>query len=422
MSRLLSIFCVVSLITGCFFSCDVLEPDADVINPDVRIVEDRVFAYSDNATFIDLKSKIQTNQPVMFKVTVPTSSGALTDLGKGLLQYTPAKGNQSFTDAFEFTIFSERNQVIKKDTVFISVEKDSTDLPCGIFPVDDYVYVRKNVAINIPVLFNDYLCSADSADVVVSLVSGDESFPPYSGTAEVMGKVVVYTAGDQFEGHDKFIYKLHVEGQPENSFYGIVYLSGQTDCDFFRVQDDTFIIDPDSITSLLTLPVLDNDSLCLWRDRYTFQVAERPLFGQVTVLDHMLIYQLDPAVTVKPGFNEYFRYRICVDSICRTARVDITVRLAPDSCNFHAAPDSVDISANDNSLIHFNVLSNDALCNGYASFTITEAPSHGHAYASPELNAIAYQRKPTINKNDSLEYEICNAAKCSRAKVYIKRE
>jgi hypothetical protein len=29
---------------------------------------------------------------------------------------------------------------------------------------------------------------------------------------------------------------------------------------------------------------------------------------------------------------------------------------------------------------------------------------------------------PLLNKNDSLEYQICNAQKCSRAKVYIKRE
>lgn len=88
--RLLLTFDWLSMFACCFFSCDVLEPDADILSPDVKVSQDPIYVYSSNATFIDLASKIHANQPVRFKVTAPPVSGSLSDLGKGLLQYTPS--------------------------------------------------------------------------------------------------------------------------------------------------------------------------------------------------------------------------------------------------------------------------------------------------------------------------------------------
>jgi hypothetical protein len=61
----------------------------------------------------------------------------LTDLGRGLLQDSPNAGTSR--DAFTFTVFDKNNEAIKQDSVVIIIENDSTNLPCGIYPGNDFV-------------------------------------------------------------------------------------------------------------------------------------------------------------------------------------------------------------------------------------------------------------------------------------------
>lgn len=176
--KIASLFLWIGLFATLFYSCDVLEPDADLLESKVSLTEDQLYVLPNNAAFIDLGAKVSTNKPVRFSITSSTRHGNLSDMGNGLLQYTSTSGNRRIQDSFEFTVFSEKNEVIKLDTVIIIVD-DSTHLPCGIFPVNDYVYgVRKNTPVNINVLANDHICGSDSADLIVEVYKPENNFPP----------------------------------------------------------------------------------------------------------------------------------------------------------------------------------------------------------------------------------------------------
>ena len=87
-TKIVSTFLWLSVLTTIFFSCDVLEPDVDVLKPEVSLREDQIFVFSNSSALIDLNSKVKTNKPVRLSITSSTRYGELSDLGKGLLQYT----------------------------------------------------------------------------------------------------------------------------------------------------------------------------------------------------------------------------------------------------------------------------------------------------------------------------------------------
>lgn len=421
-TKIVSTLLGLSAIIPLFFSCDVLEPDADVLKPAVSITEGQVFVLSNNSAFIDLNTKIKTTRPVRLSVTSSTKFGLLSDLGKGLLQYTPSVGKKKAHDAFEFTVFSENNEVIKVDTVTIIIENDSTNLPCGIFPADDYVYgAKKNIPFGIHVLSNDYICGTDSADLVVSIFRPDNTFPPYFGSAEVIGQTVFYTPGNTFEDFDKLMYKVHPQGDPGKAVYGMVYIAGEQPCDFV-LKDDNFTFEADSLSGLLELPALQNDSLCQAINNYQINIAVPPKYGNANVAGQVITYQVADTITTGPSFSDFFLYEVCIDAHCKTAKIEVGVKKDSSDCQFGAVVDSIDLSGNAIPLMYLGVLHNDRVCEGYTSFTITQSPHYGTAEVSTAHEAIAYERDLLMNKNDSLEYEICNAEKCSRAKVYIKLE
>jgi hypothetical protein len=420
-SKIISWFILPGVIILLFFSCDVLEPDGDLIKPTVRIEGDHIFVLSNNSAFIDLNSKVKTNQRVRLGVTSPTKYGVLTDLGKGLIQYTPSVGKRKARDSFEFTIFSESSQILDIDTVWIMIEDDSTNLPCGVFPADDYVYgATTDVPLTIPVLANDYICGVDSADLVVSIHRPDNTYPPRFGGAEVSGHTIVYTSGTQFGNADKVIYKVHPKNDPENAWFGVVYIAGDEPCAFF-LHDDSFAFDVDSLVAGVRIPALQNDSLCLVED-YQINIAVPAMYGNATVNDQAIAYQLSDAQTVAAFESDFFVYEVCIDATCKTARVDLHVGEGVDSCVFRAMADTVDLSRNTIPSMYLDVLYNDSVCDGYSTFTITEFPHYGTASFDETREAILYQRDQFANRNDSLAYEICNGEICSRAKVYIKRE
>jgi hypothetical protein len=169
-------------------SCDVLESDPDILEPEVQITGDEVYVLANSTSFIDLQSKVHSNQEARLAVTSSPSHGTLTDLGKGIIQYAPKVGNSRIKDGFEVTVYSKSNEIIKKDTVVIIVENDSTKLPCSIYPANDYVY-NVTSAVTVDVTANDIICSND---VIVSIYRPENTFPPYYGTASASGKKIVY--------------------------------------------------------------------------------------------------------------------------------------------------------------------------------------------------------------------------------------
>ncbi len=141
-------------------------------------------------------------------------------------------------DGFEVTVFSKNNEILKKDTLVIIVENDSTKLPCSIYPVNDYVY-NVTSAVTIDVTANDIICSSD---IIVSVYRPENTFPPYYGTASVSGNKIVYTSGASFLGEDKLMYKVTDANDPSVFSYGMVYITNDSSCNLALADDHLHIL------------------------------------------------------------------------------------------------------------------------------------------------------------------------------------
>ncbi|MBA4057468.1 MAG: hypothetical protein C0490_22325, partial [Marivirga sp.] len=396
-------------------SCDVLESDNDVLAPSVDINDKEIYVLANGESFIDLQSKVQTNQPARLAVTSDPRHGELVDLGQGILQYSPNTGSSNGRDGFEFTVYSSSNEIIKKDSVIIIIENDSTNLPCNIYPVIDYVHSVRPEGVLIDVTANDIICS-NTAEV--SVYKPESSFPPYYGTAQVQNNKIFYTPGSTFNGVDKIMYKV-TASNPTRIAYGMVYITSDSSCSFL-ISDDLYMYDSLIEGSTVQLPVFQNDSLCQALNQYQVSVKFSPLYGTVSSVSGGFLYNIPDSVGFT--YNDHFTYEVCIDATCKTARVDIS--MAADSvwnCKLLAVPDSIDISNNISGLIFMEVIKNDSICGGLKSFVITSQPVYGTAFINEANNTIGYQRDPLMNKDDALKYKICNGEECSTAAVYIKR-
>lgn len=397
------------------FSCDVLESEPDVLEPVVDIDGTEVYVLANGSSFIDLQSKVQTSQPARLAVTSEPRHGLLADLGQGILQYSPTTGSSRARDGFEFTLYSATNEVIRRDSVVIVIESDSTNLPCNIYPVNDYVYSVGTTGVLIDVTANDVICSNT---VEVSVYSPASSFPPYFGTAVAENNRIRYVPGPSFTGEDKIMYKL-TTSNPARIAYGMVYITSDSACTF-SVADDLYTFDSLVENSNITLKIFQNDSLCQALNQYQVNLKSGPVYGTALLTSDGFRYQVPDSVGFV--FNDHFTYEVCIDASCKIARVD--VRLMADTvtnCNFFAVPDSVDISNNPMGTVFLEVTKNDSICGELTSFGITENPAYGTAFINASNKTIGYQRDPLMNRNDSLRYEICKGEKCSTAAVYIKR-
>src|SRR5688572_3102558 len=139
-------------------SCDVLESDPDVLEPTTDINGKEIYVLANSPTIVDLNAKLQTNTPVRIALTSEVRHGKISDLGNGLLQYSPSIGNSRGRDGFEFTVYTLNKEVIKRDSVLIFIENDSTNLPCNIYPSPDYVYGVDHNPVLIDVTGNDIIC------------------------------------------------------------------------------------------------------------------------------------------------------------------------------------------------------------------------------------------------------------------------
>lgn len=394
------------------FSCDVLESDPDVIEPKTIITGEEIYVLANSPTIVDLNAKFQSNTPVRIALTSDARHGEISDLGKGLLQYSPSPGNSRGRDGFEFTVYTLDNEVVKRDSVVIIIETDSANLPCNIYPAPDYIYGVDRSPVVIDVLANDIICGGKPT---ISIFKPVETFPPYFGQAEIVDNKIEYTPNSSFDGADKIVYKISLGNDTARTAYGIVYVTGDSVCSF-TLADDSFVTGEQVLDSLITLPVFQNDSLCDILSAYTVIIKSAPVYGQASTAPNAINYKVPSAVSFP--FLDSFTYEVCIDATCKTARVDIEVK--KDSlCVARAMADSFDISDYNTSLVYLDVLRNDSTCSGVSDLKIATAPRHGTAGIANKT--ITYKGSVTAQKNDSLRYEICSAGGCSSAVVYIKR-
>jgi len=414
--EILSTFLSLGLIINLLSGCDVLESDPDVLQPTVEIMGDEVYVLANGTSFIDLQSKVHTTLEARLAVTSSPTHGTITDFGKGMLQYSPTQGNSKARDGFEVTVYSKSNEILKKDTIVIIIETDSTKLPCSIYPVNDYVY-NVSSAVTIDVTKNDIICSSD---VTVSVYQPDNEYPPYYGKASVSGNKIVYTPDPSFTGVDKLMYKLTANNDPDLVAYGIAYITDSSSCQF-AVQDDVYRYNTLQEGASINLSVFFNDSICEALNLHQVSISSDPAFGKATLTSDGILYQIPDSVG--RVFNDHFSYEVCLDASCKTARVDIKLNLdSISTCSIYAAMDSIDISKNIEPLIYLSVLENDSLCDGLTAFEITKAPKYGIAVVSEANNTIKYQYGTNTEADDWLDYTICNQEKCSTTTVYIIRK
>jgi hypothetical protein len=263
-------------------SCDVMESDPDILEPQTDITGKEIFVMANGASIINLNTALQSNVPARIALTSEASFGSLTDLGGGILQYSPSVGDSKGRDGFEFTVYAMNNDIIKRDSVVIIIENDSTKLPCNIYPMPDYVHGVDQNPVLIDVTENDIICGAQ---VIVSVFKPQSSFPPRFGRAEVVDNMIRYTPGPNFERTDKIIYKLTSVADSSKTAYGLVYLAGDSACNF-RLGDDryTFLFRQLNGDSLITLPVFKNDSLCKPLNQYQVNLKTPTLHGMQMAL------------------------------------------------------------------------------------------------------------------------------------------
>ncbi|MBL7858811.1 MAG: hypothetical protein JNM57_14070 [Cyclobacteriaceae bacterium] len=410
-------FGVVSMITLAT-SCDVLEADEDLKVPDAKVSNLQVFVQGNNTAIIDLKAQVQANQPVTLSVTSSTQKGTLTNLGGGLLQYTSAGSANS--DSFEFSVYSASNQLITKDTVVITIESDSTNLPCGIYPNDDIIFgISPGVSTTINVLDNDLVCGYTIAELEVSIYAPEDKFPPYAGSAQVSGSAILYTAGSSFSGVDKVVYRVSPKNDPSIASYGLVYLTGEQACSFTLTND--LKVSSEEFTQI-RIPVLGNDQLCQSINSFRVTIAQNPTNGTAYIESDTLVYQ--PYVLATDGFSDSLIYKVCIDGTCKTASVTVRVDSNNgDVCTLRAFADSVDISALTASVIYLNVLTNDELCDTSVNLSLSLDPKYGTATVVTENGKKLIAYTPDYNQvvNDKLEYKITRNNSSSTTSVDIKR-
>lgn len=327
-SEILFRILLIGALALCFAACDTLKEDPDVLIPDAELNGNEVYVSNNTASVIDLNERIRTNLPVTLTVTQSTSKGKLSSLGLGLLRYVPDNRNTRTRDAFEFTVYSESHEILAKDTLVIVIEPDSTKLPCGVYPADDYVYnFHGDHPLTIDVMANDNLCDLDSVDNLVSVFWQGNNTGPRHGDASVVHNKIIYTAGASYTKGDTLLYKIQSRDLKKIAF-GYVYISASTitpPCTF-ALRGDTVQINPDTLKAdTVLLPVFNNDNLCDTTSYgYTLSIAKAPLYGQARIGWDGVTYTPDnlPAGTSR---TDSLRYQLCRDAVCRQAKVVVKV-------------------------------------------------------------------------------------------------
>jgi hypothetical protein len=311
--------------------CDMLESDREASETDIELKNDAIYITPQTSGIIDLKSLVTAGAEVRLSVSSQPKYGKLESLGQDLLQYTANDGVTDAHDVFRVSIYKDNNHFLKEDSVIIIITPDTTAMPCGVWALTDYVYdVTGPVIIN--VLANDTACDVDSTALVVSLpdllIGGVPMPKSYYGTLEVLaGGAIRYTPGAEFEGHDKFVYRLTKpanvpnNGDPEEFSHGFVYISTTGSCDSLELTDDVFKFKSDSINHMdsVYLDVTANDILCIPSNNLTFEVLGQPQ-GSVSYSWNNGFDYLFPA-GVSAGFEDRFIYKVCSDNACDEAEV-----------------------------------------------------------------------------------------------------
>ena len=279
-----------------------------------------IYLPSKGSVLIDINAFAKGNQTVSFVAPVSTEKGTLSDLGSGLLEYK-TKSATSAKDGFEIVV-NDGGNIVKNDSVILIIENDPGNLPKGIYPNQDLVFgVKNNTPIELDVLANDYLSQFTANELTLSILTG-ESLPPYFGSANIHAGKITYTANASFKNADKIIYKVSAKNDSSIFAYGHVYLTSEGVCDF-KVNDDIKEINEEFTQTRIA--GLANDVLCKSIASFQLTISKTPAKGTVYIEDDQFVYA--PSNLASNGFEDGFDYTLCIDGVCKTAKVIIRVKM-----------------------------------------------------------------------------------------------
>jgi hypothetical protein len=158
-------------------------------------------------------------------------------------------------------------------------------------------------------------------EVNISIFSGD-NLPPYFGSVRVNENKITYTAYSSFKTADKIIYKVTAKNDTSINAYGHVYLTTDEVCDF-KVNDDVKEI-PEEFTQA-RIAGLDNDMLCKSIISFQVTISKTPAKGTVYIEDDQFVYT--PTSIATNGFEDSFEYTVCIDGVCKIAKVTIRAKI-----------------------------------------------------------------------------------------------
>lgn len=306
------------LFTFLLFSagCDTLEDD-HIADPDIQIQNNQVVILPDGTTLLDLKAMVKSAGRVKLNINTPPGNGTLTEFSDGLFQYSPKAGFNKGQDAFSFSIYSLQNTLLDSDTVTIILENDTTKLPCGLYPRNDFAYgVTGKTTIN--VLFNDFLCG-DSTDIGLEIFQ-HASLPAMKGTAVVKNNMIEYTPGPGSAEGDMFIYRVFDKTDAAKVGFATVYILPEPICNF-ELFNDSFTFRRDTLDSdTVQLTVLNNDQLC--GAGYQISLPNDGNVGEAFIADPIR-YRI-PA-NFQTSFTDSVTYKVCYGTDCRQAKVYVSV-------------------------------------------------------------------------------------------------
>jgi hypothetical protein len=313
---------IVMLVNG----CDTLENDVTP-NGASTVVSDKEFhVISNGRGYIDLYSIIKTHGEVRMNISSQPSNGDLKEVAAGLLRYSPHKAFEKGRDAFALSFFDKNDKLLLTDSIVIIVD-DSTNVPCGVYPKDDWVYSGGPI-VDVEVLSNDFICG-DSSEYIVEVYKPGNHFPPYLGTASVVNNQIRYIASNQnITTIDTVVYKVTKVGNNDIVGFATLHINAQP-------QDNTChpiknylwsTIRPDPIIDTLVFVVLDDKNLNFCGVPYdNVSVVSQPKHGTASPFMNYYIKYAYELTMSNQVLQDTLQYRVCDGSNCLVG--DIYVRI-----------------------------------------------------------------------------------------------
>ena len=211
---------VTLLILLAILSCDTFKDDSIQPEKQVSFSQTEYYVLPGSSVVIDLESIVkQAFTDATLNISQTPLRGELSHLDVLLLKYVPGSEFLEGKDEFVFSVISDQ-KVIATQTMTILVKKNSDELPCGLYAIEDKVSVRSGSSVEIHVRKNDRICGIDGSSVHVSVRTS-----PHHGEVRLVGDtVIVYTADPTFTGSDELLYRLS-DSNGEGVSYGIITLS-----------------------------------------------------------------------------------------------------------------------------------------------------------------------------------------------------